>query len=295
MKILIVRAQLRARTDGSRQIHRGDGGALASARSRGAGRVRAALLSGVARRRRLSRVALSREQRDGVRVMRVPLWVPARPTGVKRMLHLASFALELVAGARRAGAVAPRCGDDDRADSDVRAGALAARAPERCECVAAHSGLRGRCGFRSGPAERLARAAFRACGRKHAAAALRRRRRFSPQDGARAVVEGRRSAQDGSVCPTGSIHALSFRCAHASHYRHLLGLSAGRAEGGAVRGQHGRETGPRNRSPRRRSRLARRHDITFVFCGSGAAKASSNSAARVCRTAFLFRCNRRSA
>ncbi|MGA7782860.1 MAG: glycosyltransferase WbuB [Paraburkholderia sp.] len=34
-----------------------------------------------------------REVRDGVRVMRVPLWVPAKPTGVSRMLHLASFAV----------------------------------------------------------------------------------------------------------------------------------------------------------------------------------------------------------
>jgi colanic acid biosynthesis glycosyl transferase WcaI len=32
------------------------------------------------------------EQRLGVRVMRVPLWVPRIPTGVKRLLHLASFA-----------------------------------------------------------------------------------------------------------------------------------------------------------------------------------------------------------
>jgi colanic acid biosynthesis glycosyl transferase WcaI len=33
------------------------------------------------------------EQRLGVRVLRVPLWVPRVPTGVKRLLHLASFAL----------------------------------------------------------------------------------------------------------------------------------------------------------------------------------------------------------
>ncbi|MGA3246904.1 MAG: glycosyltransferase WbuB [Paraburkholderia sp.] len=33
------------------------------------------------------------EVRDGVRLKRVPLWVPGRPTGVARLLHLASFAL----------------------------------------------------------------------------------------------------------------------------------------------------------------------------------------------------------
>ena len=33
------------------------------------------------------------ERRDGVRVSRAPLWVPARPKGVRRIVHLASFAL----------------------------------------------------------------------------------------------------------------------------------------------------------------------------------------------------------
>jgi colanic acid biosynthesis glycosyl transferase WcaI len=34
-----------------------------------------------------------REKRDGVQVWRCPLWVPRRPNGLKRLLHLASFAL----------------------------------------------------------------------------------------------------------------------------------------------------------------------------------------------------------
>ncbi|UIF85839.1 glycosyltransferase WbuB [Cupriavidus sp. UYPR2.512] len=34
-----------------------------------------------------------REQRGGVRVQRVPLWVPRRPGGLNRLLHLGSFAL----------------------------------------------------------------------------------------------------------------------------------------------------------------------------------------------------------
>ncbi|MFN6132035.1 MAG: glycosyltransferase, partial [Synechococcaceae cyanobacterium] len=33
------------------------------------------------------------EQREGVRVRRCPLWVPSRPSGLTRLLHLASFAL----------------------------------------------------------------------------------------------------------------------------------------------------------------------------------------------------------
>lgn len=34
-----------------------------------------------------------REMRHAVDVMRAPLWVPERPSGVKRLLHLASFAV----------------------------------------------------------------------------------------------------------------------------------------------------------------------------------------------------------
>jgi colanic acid biosynthesis glycosyl transferase WcaI len=34
-----------------------------------------------------------REQRNGVRIWRAPLWVPARPSGARRLAHLASFAL----------------------------------------------------------------------------------------------------------------------------------------------------------------------------------------------------------
>jgi colanic acid biosynthesis glycosyl transferase WcaI len=34
-----------------------------------------------------------REQMAGVDIVRCPLWVPARPTGLKRIIHLASFAL----------------------------------------------------------------------------------------------------------------------------------------------------------------------------------------------------------
>ncbi|MGK9797801.1 colanic acid biosynthesis glycosyltransferase WcaI, partial [Salmonella enterica subsp. enterica] len=37
-----------------------------------------------------------REQHDGVQVWRAPLWVPSRPSGLKRVLHLASFAASSV-------------------------------------------------------------------------------------------------------------------------------------------------------------------------------------------------------
>ena len=37
-----------------------------------------------------------REMRNGVDVMRAPLWVPQRPSGLKRVLHLASFAITSV-------------------------------------------------------------------------------------------------------------------------------------------------------------------------------------------------------
>src|SRR5450759_2745464 len=35
----------------------------------------------------------SKEQRKGVSIWRCPIWVPTRPSGLKRLLHLASFAL----------------------------------------------------------------------------------------------------------------------------------------------------------------------------------------------------------
>lgn len=40
-----------------------------------------------------NRNGYSLEQREGVRVRRCPLWVPRRPSGLTRLLHLASFAL----------------------------------------------------------------------------------------------------------------------------------------------------------------------------------------------------------
>src|ERR1700740_1946379 len=66
---------------------------------------------------------------------------------------------EFVAAARPAVAMAPRCRDADRADPDVRPRYAGARASCGRECVAAYSGLRGRCRFRSGSSEKLARSA----------------------------------------------------------------------------------------------------------------------------------------
>ena len=39
------------------------------------------------------RFGFKRERRNGVDVVRCPIWVPAQPRGATRMLHLASFAL----------------------------------------------------------------------------------------------------------------------------------------------------------------------------------------------------------
>ena len=49
----------------------------------------------------------AREERAGVSVRRAPLWVPARPGGVKRLLHLASFALSSLPSLLRAAAGRP--------------------------------------------------------------------------------------------------------------------------------------------------------------------------------------------
>lgn len=49
----------------------------------------------------------ARETRRGVTVRRAPLWVPARPGGLKRLVHLASFALSSLPSLLRAAAGRP--------------------------------------------------------------------------------------------------------------------------------------------------------------------------------------------
>lgn len=48
-----------------------------------------------------------REMRNGVDVMRTPLWVPERPSGLKRVLHLASFAVTSIGWLLRQGGWRP--------------------------------------------------------------------------------------------------------------------------------------------------------------------------------------------
>ena len=48
-----------------------------------------------------------KEERRGVTVRRAPLWVPARPGGLKRLIHLASFALSSLPSLLRAAAGRP--------------------------------------------------------------------------------------------------------------------------------------------------------------------------------------------
>ncbi|MFD4839155.1 glycosyltransferase WbuB [Achromobacter sp. NPDC058515] len=49
----------------------------------------------------------AKEERRGVTVRRAPLWVPARPGGLKRLIHLASFALSSLPSLLRAAAGRP--------------------------------------------------------------------------------------------------------------------------------------------------------------------------------------------
>ena len=49
----------------------------------------------------------AQETRRGVTVRRAPLWVPARPGGLKRLVHLASFALSSLPSLLRAAAGRP--------------------------------------------------------------------------------------------------------------------------------------------------------------------------------------------
>ncbi|WZB77204.1 glycosyltransferase [Achromobacter insuavis] len=81
-----------------------------------------------------------RETRAGVDVRRAPLWVPRKPGGAKRLVHLASFALSSLPSLLRAAAGRP----DLILVVDrplLRAGRMAGGAAVRRARLAAHPGL----------------------------------------------------------------------------------------------------------------------------------------------------------
>jgi colanic acid biosynthesis glycosyl transferase WcaI len=212
-----------------------------------------------------------RELRDGVALWRAPLWVPSRPGGMKRMVHLASFALSsLPVLARQAlwrpdavMLIAPTLMCAPAALTLARVtGASAWLHIQDYEVDAAFElGL-----LKSSRAARFARWMESVILRRFDAISS-----ISQQMTARAAAKGVDPSR--VVCLPNWVDALTiFPLERASEYRRMLRIPDGQKVvlySGNMGAKQGIET-----LADVAAALAGRTDITFVFCGSGAAKQS---------------------
>lgn len=212
-----------------------------------------------------------REVRDGVAIWRAPLWVPARPSGLKRLLHLASFAatsLPLLAWQALwrpdvVLLVAPAL--------MCAPGALMLARMTRASAWLHIQDYEVDAAFGLGllNSSRVARAA-----RWIESVLLRRFDAVSSitrQMSARATTKG--VAPSRVVClPNWVDVSAIFPLSRPSDYRELLGIPAGQKVvlySGNMGAKQGIET-----LADAAVALAARTDLTFVFCGCGAAKES---------------------
>lgn len=212
-----------------------------------------------------------REVRDGVAIWRAPLWVPARPSGLKRLLHLASFAatsLPLLAWQALwrpdvVLLVAPAL--------MCAPGALMLARMTRASAWLHIQDYEVDAAFGLGllKSSRVARAA-----RWIESVLLRRFDAVSSitrQMSARATTKG--VAPSRVVClPNWVDVSAIFPLSRPSDYRELLGIPAGQKVvlySGNMGAKQGIET-----LADAAVALAARTDLTFVFCGCGAAKES---------------------
>ena len=95
------------------------------------------------------------EYLSGAVVRRCPLWVPRRPSGITRLLHLASFALTSLPVLLAQRRWRPDVVNHGGAGLFLRSGGPAAAESvwQRVPGVVAHSGFRIGCGLRAGDAE----------------------------------------------------------------------------------------------------------------------------------------------
>ncbi|MFP3565376.1 glycosyltransferase WbuB [Paraburkholderia sp. SIMBA_030] len=212
-----------------------------------------------------------RETRDGVTVWRAPLWVPSRPGGMKRMVHLASFAMTSVPLLARQALwrpdavvlIAPTLMCAPGALTLARvANASAWLHIQDYEVDAAFDlGL-----LKSSRAARFAHWIETALLRRFDAVSS-----ISRQMTARALTKGVDPSRIVSL-PNWVDASTIFPLARASEYRRLLHIPDGQKVvlySGNMGAKQGIET-----LADAAEALAGRTDVTFVFCGSGAAKQS---------------------
>ncbi|WP_144144759.1 glycosyltransferase WbuB [Paraburkholderia sp. BCC1884] len=210
-----------------------------------------------------------RETRDGVKLYRAPLWVPSRPNGIKRMLHLSSFAassLPVLAWQffwrpEVVMLIAPTlmCAPATLGLARLARASAWLHIQDYEVDAAFDLGL-----LKSSRAARVAR--------WFESTLLRRFDTVSSitrQMSARATSKGVASSK--VVClPNWVDVSTIFPLPRASEYRQLLGIPATQKVvlySGNMGAKQGIET-----LAEAAARLATRSDITFVFCGSGAAR-----------------------
>ncbi|MFM0737807.1 glycosyltransferase WbuB [Paraburkholderia xenovorans] len=212
-----------------------------------------------------------RETRDAVTVWRAPLWVPSRPGGMKRMLHLATFAASSLPVLAWQALWRPHVVMLIAPTLMCAPAALSVAALTRARTwlhiqdfevdAAFDLGL-----LKSSRASRIARWIESALLRRFDAVSS-----ITRQMTTRAAAKGVLPAR--IVClPNWVDVATIFPLPRASDYRRVLGISAGQKVV-LYSGNMGAKQGIETLADAAAS-LAARADLTFVFCGSGAARES---------------------
>lgn len=212
-----------------------------------------------------------RETRDGVKLYRAPLWVPSRPSGMKRMLHLASFAMSSLPLLARqifwrpdvVVLIAPTlmCAPATLGLARLTRASAWLHIQDYEVDAAFDLGL-----LKSSRAASVARWLESALLRRFDTVSS-----ITRQMSARATGKG--VAPSRVVClPNWVDVSTIFPLSRESDYRQLLGIPATQKVvlySGNMGAKQGIET-----LAEAAARLASRTDLTFVFCGSGAAKES---------------------
>jgi colanic acid biosynthesis glycosyl transferase WcaI len=211
------------------------------------------------------------ETRDGVAIWRAPLWVPTRPSGLKRMLHLATFAATSLPLLVRHVLWRPHAVMLIAPTLMCAPGSLMLARITRARAWLHIQDYEVDAAFDLG----LLKSSFAARTARWVESALLRRfdavSSITRQMSARATTKGVDASR--VVClPNWVDVSTIFPLARPSEFRRLLGIPAEQKVilySGNMGAKQGIET-----LADAAVALAARTDLTFVFCGSGAAKES---------------------